>query len=125
MRLRPSASSRIFTMFTMWAEKVLRLCSMLCSSPMSASTRSNTLTALPASAGICSPHWAMRVSRPRVFRLTVLPPVLGPVITRVSNFRPSSMSMGTALPASSRGCRARRRQTLPPRRISGRLAFIL
>jgi hypothetical protein len=125
IRLCPSASSRILTMFTMWAEKVERLCSMLCSSPMSASTRSKTLTALRSSAGMCRPHWAMRVSRPRVLRLTVLPPVLGPVMTRVSNFCPSSMVMGTALPVSSRGCRAWRRQMLPFLRISGRVAFIL
>jgi hypothetical protein len=31
-----SASSRIVMMLVMWLEKVLRLCSMLCSSPMSA-----------------------------------------------------------------------------------------
>ena len=112
-------------MFTMWEEKVLRLCSMLCSSPMSASTRRNTVTALPLSVGMWRPHWAMRVSRPRVFRLTVLPPVLGPVMTRVSNRSPSSRSTGTALALSSRGCRAWRRRTAPSVRISGRQAFIL
>ena len=112
-------------MVTMWEEKVERLCSMLCSSPMSARTRSKTLTALRSSAGMWSPHWAMRVRRPRVLRLTVLPPVLGPVMTRVSKVCPSSMVMGTALPLSSRGCRAWRRLTPPLRRISGRVAFIL
>ena len=50
----------------------------------------------------------MRVSRPMVLRVTVLPPVLGPVITRVSNPSPSRRSLGTALAGSSRGWRARR-----------------
>ena len=45
-----------------------------------------------------------------VFRVTVLPPVLGPVMTRVSNRSPSSRSLGTAFFLSMRGCRARRRR---------------
>ena len=71
-------------MLLMWEEKVDRDWAMDCSSPMSASTRWQTRTVLPSPTGIWSPHWAMRVSRPMVFKVTVLPPVLGPVITRVS-----------------------------------------
>ena len=41
-----------------------------------------------------------------VFNVTVLPPVLGPVIIRVSNLSPSSRSLATAVFLSSRGCRA-------------------
>ena len=66
-------------------------------------TWSKTDTQLPLSAGMCSPHWAMAASRPMVFSVTVLPPVLGPVMTRVSKSPPNSTSMGTALSLSSRG----------------------
>ena len=103
-----SASFKMPTMFTMWEEKVDRDWAMDCSSPMSASTCSTTRTVQSAPAGMCRPHWAMRVSRPMVLRVTVLPPVLGPVMTRVSNRSPSSRSLGTAFLGSSRGCRARR-----------------
>ena len=96
-------------MFTMWEEKVDRLWAMDCSSPTSASTRSNTLTRLSSPTGMWRPHWAMRVSRPMVLRVTVLPPVLGPVITRVSKSSPSIRSLATALSGSSRGWRALRR----------------
>ena len=47
-----SASFKIFTVFTMCAEKVLRLCSILCSSPMSANTSLNTANILPSNAGM-------------------------------------------------------------------------
>ena len=47
-----SASFRIETMFVIWAEKVLRLCSMLCSSPMSANTLSKTASSEPSKAGM-------------------------------------------------------------------------
>ena len=70
---------------------------MLCSSPMSARMWLNTGRLLPSSAGICRPHWFMAASRPMVLMETVLPPVLGPVITRVSKLSPSSRLMGTAL----------------------------
>ena len=101
-----SASFKMPTMVVMWEEKVDRDWAMDCSSPMSASTRLKTRTVESAPAGMCRPHWAMRVSRPMVFRVTVLPPVLGPVIIRVSNLSPSSRSLATAFFLSSRGCRA-------------------
>ena len=37
-----------------------------------------------SAAGMWRPHWVISVSRPRVLRVTVLPPVLGPVMTKVS-----------------------------------------
>ena len=90
-------------MFFICAEKVDKLCSMLCSSPMSANTEEKMLTALRSSQGICRPHCVIRQRRPSVFKLTVLPPVFGPVMTSVSKLRPSSMSMGTAFAGSSSG----------------------
>ena len=110
MRVSPSASSRMPTMLVMWEEKVDRDWAMDCSSPMSASTRENTRTVESSFAGMCRPHWAIRVMSPRVFRVTVLPPVLGPVMTRVSNRSPSSRSLTTAFFGSSRGCLAPRRR---------------
>ena len=60
---------------------VLRLFSMLCSSPITAYTRGNTGRAVPGSAGTCSPACAMSASSPTALRATVLPPVFGPEIT--------------------------------------------
>ena len=57
---------------------------MLCSSPMSASTALNTGTQLPSATGRCSPQAAMTHMRPIVLSVTVLPPVFGPVMTKVS-----------------------------------------
>ena len=99
----------MLTILDIWAEKVERLCSMLCSSPMSARIWLNTGRLLPSSAGIWRPHWLIAESRPRVFMDTVLPPVLGPVMISVSKPSPSSRLMGTALAWSSSGCLARRR----------------
>ena len=62
-----------------------------------------------SSAGMWSPACPIRVNSPRVFSTTVLPPVLGPVMTRVSNRSPSSRSLATAFFGSSRGCLAPRR----------------
>src|SRR5579884_205577 len=61
---------------------------------------------------MCSPAWAMSVSSPSVRRVTVFPPVLGPVITRVRKRSPSGMSTGTTGGARS-GWRAPRRFTRP------------
>ncbi len=68
-------------MWVMCDEKVERLCSMLCSSPISAKMFSNTDTFEPSAAGMARPDWAIRVSRPVVLSETVLPPVFGPVMT--------------------------------------------
>ena len=97
----------ISTMLVMWPEKVDRLCSMLCSSPISANTCSNTAISVPRSAGTCRPACAISVNSPTVFRVTVLPPVFGPVITRVVNSSPSQMLDGTTFSGSISGCRPR------------------
>ncbi len=81
-----SAFSKIFTVFTMWAEKVLKLCSILCSSPISAKISWNTASLLPSRAGMWSPACPIRDKSPTVFKETVLPPVFGPVtISRVKS----------------------------------------
>ena len=43
------------------------------------------------------PLWAINASRPTVFRVTVLPPVLGPATTKDCSATPKARSMGTAL----------------------------
>ena len=68
-------------MFDIWAENVDRLCSMLCSSPMSTKTLSYRPTLHPSEAGMNNPHLLMRTVSPSVLRATVLPPVFGPVMT--------------------------------------------
>ena len=100
-----SASFNIFTVLTMWAENVLRLCSILCSSPMSAKISLKTARLLPSKAGIWSPLCPINERRPTVLRETVLPPVFGPVtINRLKSF-PRLISIGTTLWLSSKGCR--------------------
>ena len=73
-------------MLVMWEEKVDRrlLDGLLVADVGQDRRRSNTGMAPSVGAGMCRPHCAMRVSRPMVFSVTVLPPVLGPVMTRVS-----------------------------------------
>jgi len=84
---------------------VLRDCSIDCSSPISANTLLKTLVSELLSAGICKPDWAINTNKPTVFNATVLPPVLGPVITRIPNFSPSLTLIGTAF-SFNRGCLA-------------------
>ena len=113
---RLSVSFRIPTRLTMWDENVERLCSMLCSSPMSANTWSKIDRADSSATGMCNPAWAMQTRSPTVFRETVLPPVFGPVMTMTKN--PSSglrcTSMGTASSAGSNGCLALRSRMVEP-----------
>ena len=73
---------------------------------MSANTPSNTGSALPSSAGTRSPDWCISAASPTVFIATVLPPVLGPVITSADQSGPMCAVSGTAS-LSSRGCLAR------------------
>ena len=61
-----------------------RFWAMLCSSPISTKIWRYSASLLPSDTGINNPQPTIAVSRPRVFKVTVLPPVLGPVITRVS-----------------------------------------
>ncbi len=79
----------------MCPEKVERLIAIDCSSPMSASTSSNT-GRLAFTAGGRSPHWCISAARPSVFMPTVLPPVFGPDTTTPRMPR-RSRSIGTAI----------------------------
>ena len=94
---------KMFTILVICDENVLKLCSMLCSSPISANMLSNTQMSVPSAAGIARPQAVIRHKRPTVLSVTVLPPVLGPVTTSVLNVFPSSKDIGTTLSASSRG----------------------
>ena len=102
-RLSESASSMMETMLVMCAEKVDRLCSILCSSPMSTNTFLYTEMLLFSATGSIRPHIAIRVSRPIVFKVTVLPPVFGPVMTRVLKSLPRLTSIGTTFSGSING----------------------
>ena len=104
-----SACSVTDIMLTICDENVESDCSMLCSSPISAKTFENIATRLPSSVGIISPHIVIRVKSPIVLRVTVLPPVLGPVITSVSYSLPNSTVIGTTARALISGWRARLR----------------
>ena len=70
------------------------------------------------------PDCPMRVSRPTVFRETVLPPVFGPVITSRSNSSPRRISIGTTFFLLIRGWRAFLRLMRPSSLKTGSLAFI-
>jgi len=74
-----SAVRRILAIFVICDENVDRLCSMLCSSPISTYSSSNIPITLFSLAGIIIPHIAISTSKPAVLRETVLPPVFGPV----------------------------------------------
>ena len=90
-------------------EKVDRLISIDCSSPMSASTSSKTGSAA-SRAGGRSPDWCSSAARPSVFSATVLPPVFGPLIDeraqrrrgRGRSARPSRGRAADAAPPSRR-----------------------
>ena len=85
-------------------------CSILCWSPTSAYTPSNTGRTLPSFAGICNPAWCISASKPTFFIATVLPPVFGPVTTSTDQSGPTLTLTGTAsLPSS--GWRALMRRT--------------
>ena len=99
-----SRRRRIATRLATWPEKVERLISIDCRSPMSASTASKTGSAA-VSAGGRSPDWCSSAARPSVFSATVLPPVFGPLITSARR-PPRSRSIGTAVFGSSSGWRA-------------------
>ena len=101
-------------MLATWPEKVERLISIDCWSPMSASTWSKTGSAA-VSAGGRRPDWCSSAARPSVFSATVLPPVFGPLMTSARR-SPRSRSIGTA--ASRRAADAARRAAAPRRTTS-------
>ena len=98
-------------MLVMCAEKVLRLAEIDCSSPMSAKRVRNTGSVEPAAAGMCSPACAISASSPAVFSATVLPPVLGPVMSSTRAGGASTMSTGTGVVARRSAASSRRSTT--------------
>ena len=64
-------------------EKVERDCSIDCSSPTSTKISSNNGT-FASLTGIGKPQIAIKESNPAVFNATVLPPVLLPLISKMS-----------------------------------------
>ncbi len=112
-RLRsPSILCRISMIRLIWDEKVLKFCSMLCSSPISAKISWNTAISESSSVGICKPDWAISDNKPTVLSATVLPPVLGPVITTIKKSCPRWKLIGTTL-SVNKGWRALRRLIRP------------
>ena len=91
--------------FLMCDEKVERLSSMDCASPMSQNTCEKTESTVPSAAGTNSPHAAIRQNNPHILRVTVLPPVFGPETSRKRQVLPSESETGTAVLRSSSGCR--------------------
>ena len=88
---------RILTIFTICDENVERLCSIDCSSPISAYIFENTAASEPSAAVICKPDDAITDRSPTVLSVTVFPPVFGPVTTRVSVLSPKLISFETTL----------------------------
>src|SRR5699024_6474347 len=78
-----STCSIMDTIFDICDENVLKFCSIDCSSPISANTSEKTAIWQPSSAGTCKPDWTIKVHKPTIFNVTVVPPVFGPVITIV------------------------------------------
>ena len=98
-----SASLRIETMFPMWEENVERFCSIDCSSPMSLRTFAAIASSESGEAGMGMTDWVISVNSPIVFKVTVFPPVLGPVITVIRVWPPRESEIGTTLFSGSRG----------------------
>ena len=84
----------------MCAENVLRLASIDCSSPMSAKSDRKTGSRDPSAAGMRSPACAINASSPAVFSATVLPPVFGPVMSRIVAGGMTLIVTGTGLLSS-------------------------
>ena len=94
-KLSLSAAAKISTIFVIWLENVDKLCSIDCSSPISAKISLKTATLLPLSARIGSPDCAISCANPKVFNITVLPPVFGPVMTITVNSSKKCKSFAT------------------------------
>ena len=84
-------------------ENVLKFCSIACSSPISHST-SVKMPIVTWLAGKKKPVWQSNIKSPTVLRLTVFPPVLGPVIMSVLKLSPIETSIGTHLSLGMSGC---------------------
>ena len=107
-------------MLVIWPEKVLRLASIDCSSPMSAKIDWNTGTRDPSAAGIRRPACAISASSPAVLSATVLPPVFGPVISRTVAGGITLIVTGTG--RASSGCRAASSSNAPSVDSAGSIA---
>ena len=79
---------------------------MLCSSPISARTLPKCPISVFSFAGTGIPDNAINVSNPATFRVTVFPPVFGPVISIIFSLFPNSKFIGTTVFSSIRGCLA-------------------
>ncbi len=85
----------------MCAEKVESAASMDCASPMSARKAVKT-GKLAAVAGMGKPAWAIMASKAVVLSVTVLPPVLGPLMMSWRSAAVSSRVSGMTLPPEAR-----------------------
>ena len=79
----------------MWPLKVERFCCSDCSSPISASTWAHQGRRGVPLQGRNKPARAIRAAKPTLLRVTVLPPVLGPVIATTRNSAATSRLTGT------------------------------
>ena len=106
----------------MCPEKVERLISIDCWSPMSASTWSKTGSAAVAAGGR-RPDWWSSAARPSVFSATVLPPVFGPLTTSARSVAEVEVDRDGGRRVEQRMARAERAgprpETRPARRASG------
>ena len=107
-------------MFFMCDEKVERFCFIDCSSPISQNIPSK-YDSSPLSAGMNIPHIAITVISPTSLSVTVLPPVLGPVIKSISLF--NSIDTGTTFVGSMSGCLAFDSFIFPSSVKEGKTAF--
>mmetsp|Transcript_94515 Transcript_94515/g.291385 ORF Transcript_94515/g.291385 Transcript_94515/m.291385 type:complete len:487 (+) Transcript_94515:326-1786(+) len=118
----PLAHPRIILDATRCAEYVDKSSTMVCMSPISASTTSKKSIRADSPAGTGMPHRTSRASRPTVLSTTVFPPALGPLRTTPCSQPPSSRRLPTTRvpPRRSRqGFRAWRVMITPSSPTSG------
>ena len=97
------APSKISFRWATCDENVERFSSMDWLSPTSHQTLSKTASRVPSAAGTNSPHAAIRQNSPHILSVTVLPPVLAPLINRMRYSPPTESVTGTAFLASRSG----------------------
>ena len=88
-------TSKMRLMRRIWPEKVDKLCCKDCSSPISAKILSNQGNSTGSRAATNIPAFAIKAANPKVLRVTVLPPVLGPVMATTRMCGPIVKSTGT------------------------------
>ena len=114
--------SRISMIVLMCPEKVDKLCSMLCSSPISQYTPSKIARSADF-AGTYIPVIASKTNNPTSFNVTVFPPVLGPVMRSILSSPFIESETGTTFLPSMRGCLPAFMRTTPLVLTLGLLAF--